>query len=161
MDKLTNQIINSVYMELFEKMANKDSIDTTLLAVTLTEDFKSLERDGVQVSNLSDETISETFKLVQDGKTAKESLIEIFTWLANNPKGAPKDALVALRLGMISDEEIRALVETKVNENATMIVKMGSRAFGPLMGMIMKDVRGRAEAQTVQKLLREAIESHA
>jgi Asp-tRNA(Asn)/Glu-tRNA(Gln) amidotransferase B subunit len=34
---------------------------------------------------------------------------------------------------------------------------MGMRAFGPLMGLMMTEVRGRARARDVQSLLRKAL----
>jgi len=38
---------------------------------------------------------------------------------------------------------------------------MGARAFGPLMGMIMGEVRGRARAEEVQSILRKALSDSA
>ena len=63
----------------------------------------------------------------------------------------------ALGLGMLSGDELRSMVEAKVSENREMVERMGDRAIGPLMGMMMGEVRGRAEAGDVQALLREAI----
>ena len=60
-------------------------------------------------------------------------------------------------MGMISSDELKSLVKAKVSENREMVERMGDRAMGPLMGMMMGDVRGRAEARDVQALLREAI----
>ena len=159
-DKLANQIINSEYLELFETMVRDDSIDSTMLAVTLTEDFKSLKRDGVKVETIGDEAIRAAFKLVRDGQTAKESLLNIFAWLAENPDQSPVDVLGALGLDMLSDNELMSRIEDTVNEKSEMITSMGARAFGPLMGLVMKEVRGKAEARKVQAFLRKAIDKH-
>jgi len=159
-EKLANQIINSDYIELFETAAREDKTDTTLLAVTLTEDFKSIERDGIPINKIRDKTIRDTFKLVIDGTTAKESLLDIFTLLAETPDMNPKEAIEALGLGMIPEEDLKALINATVNEKSDMITSMGARAFGPLMGLIMKEVRGKAEANHIQKLLQEAIKNH-
>ena len=61
---------------------------------------------------------------------------------------------------MIPEEDLKALINATVNEKSDMITSMGARAFGPLMGLIMKEVRGKAEANHVQKLLQEAIKNH-
>ncbi len=156
-EKLARQVINSDYTRLFEEMMGEGLADPVQLAVTLTEDFRGLQRDGVEIDNISDALIRGTFGFLKAGKTAKESLPQIFTWLAGNPDGSPVDALKALGLGMLSGDELRSMVEAKVSENREMVERMGDRAIGPLMGMMMGEVRGRAEARDVQALLREAI----
>ena len=156
-EKLARQVINSDYTQLFEEMMGEGLADPVQLAVTLTEDFRGLQRDGVEIDNISDALIRDTFGLLKAGKTAKESLPQIFTWLTENPDGSPADALEALGLGMLSGDELRSMVEAKVSENREMVERMGDRAIGPLMGMMMGEVRGRAEASDVQALLREAI----
>jgi glutamyl-tRNA(Gln) amidotransferase subunit E len=156
-EKLARQIIDSDYTELFEQLAGKKCAEPTLLAVTLTETFKSLEREGVAVDNLRDKAIRDTFSLLNRGRTTKESLPQILTWLAENPDGSPEDALKALGLAMLSLEELRGLVKAKVSENIEVVGRMGMKSVGPLMGMIMGEVRGRARAEDVQSLLREAL----
>jgi len=156
-DKLARQITDSDYMTLFEEMAGGKDVDPTLLAVTFTETFTSLARDGVDTDSLTDDVIKGTFDLLVEGKTAKESLPAIFTWLGSNPEASPLEALRALGLSMLTEEELRELIESRVAERREMVEKMGERAKGPLMGVVMKEVRGRAEARDVQRILREAL----
>jgi glutamyl-tRNA(Gln) amidotransferase subunit E len=160
-EKLARQIINSEHTELFEELAGESLADPTLLSVTLTETLKSLERDGVEVGNLEDAVIRGVFECVGAGKTTKESLPQMLTWIASNPGGSPAGALRELGLEMLSLEELRSLVEEKVSGNREMVKRMGGRALGPLMGMVMGEVRGRARAEDVQFLLREALASPA
>jgi glutamyl-tRNA(Gln) amidotransferase subunit E len=156
-EKLARQITDSDYMTLFEEMAGGKASDPTLLAVTFTETFTSLARDGVDTDSLTDDVIKRTFDLLVDGKTAKESLPPIFTWLTGNPEASPLDALKALGLSMLTEEELRELIESRVAEKREVVERMGERAMGPLMGVVMKEVRGRAEARDVQRILREAL----
>ncbi len=160
-EKLARQVINSDYTELFEELVREEQADPILLAVTLTETFKSLERDGVEVEEVGDETIRTVFQLIGSGKTAKESLPQIFTWLAENPGGSPEDALRSLGLDMLTLEELKGIVEAKVSENRDLVKRMGARAFGPLMGTLMGEVRGRARAEDVRSLLQEVLASMA
>jgi glutamyl-tRNA(Gln) amidotransferase subunit E len=160
-EKLSRQVIDSNYTGLFEEMVRDSLADPTLLSVTLTEDFRGLEREGVKIGSLEDETIREVFKLLDGGRTAKESLPPLFSWLASNPGSNPEDALVSLGLGMMSMEELEKLVDEKVSKGRELVEQMGERAFGPLMGMLMGEVRGKAQVQDVQALLRKAIASIA
>ena len=68
-----------------------------------------------------------------------------------------REALEALGLAMMTRDALRGLVEAKVSERREMVEGMGMKAFGPLMGMLMGEVRGRARAEDVQSLLREAL----
>lgn len=156
-EKLASQIIDSDYIQLFEVLA-KTGISTTLLAVTLTEDLKSLQRDGVPVENLTDEAISETFKVIVEGKTVKESLPDLLTWLAENKGSAVNQALDALGLALLSHEEIVRIIEYEVNERTELIKERGMRSMGPLMGVVMAKVRGKADPKIVQRLIQAAIQ---
>jgi glutamyl-tRNA(Gln) amidotransferase subunit E len=155
--KLSQQVIDSNYTGLFEEMVRDNLADPILLAVILTEDFRGLERGGVKVENHTDETIRDVFKLLDKGQTAKESLPQLFSWLALNPGSSPGDALVSLSLEMMSKEELERLVDEKVSKRRGFVEQMGKRAFGPLMGVLMGEVRGKAQVQDVQALLKKAI----
>jgi glutamyl-tRNA(Gln) amidotransferase subunit E len=158
-EKLARQVINSDQTQLFEELAREGAVNTTLLAVTLTETLKMLEREGVETGKLSDDALRSVFSLVSSGRTAKESIPEVLTWLGSNPEGTPEEALAELGLTMLTRDELRSLVEAEVSEKRELVERMGARAVGPLMGAIMGEVRGRADAREVQALLRELLEA--
>ena len=157
-EKLATQAVDSDYMGLFEELA-REGHSTTLLAVTLTEDLTKLRRDGVPVEGLSDEAIRDAFKLVKGGAATKESLPDVLTWLAENRGKKASDAVSALGFDMMTIEELTELVNRAVEEKADLVAERGMRAMGALMGVIMGQVRGRAEPQDVQRLLRSALEA--
>ena len=156
-EKLARQVIDSDHTRLFEELAREGEVDPTLLSVTLTETLKMLEREGMETGKLSDDALRGVFSLVGSGRTAKESIPEVLTWLGSNPEGTPEDALLQLGLVMLTRDELRSLVEAKVAEKRELVERMGARAVGPLMGVIMAELRGRAEAREVQALLRELL----
>ena len=158
-EKLARQVIDSDHTRLFEELAREGEVDPTLLSVTLTETLKMLEREGMETGKLSDDALRGVFSLVGSGRTAKESIPEVLTWLGSNPEGTPEDALVQLGLAMLTRDELRSLVEAKVAEKRELVERMGARAVGPLMGVIMAELRGKAEAREVQALLRELLEA--
>jgi len=152
-EKLAKQIVDSDYISLFEKLTRDHKTLTTLIAVTLTEDLKKLQRDGVPVEALSDDVIRDTFKLVDSGETVKESVPVILTWLAQNPGRKAKDAIEALGIGIISEAQLAAVVEAKFKANSELVAKMGEKAAGPIMGMVMGEVRGKAKPVDVQMMI--------
>lgn len=58
-----------------------------------------------------------------------------------------------------SDAEVRAAVSRLVRERADLVRQRGGEAHGPLMGLAMKELRGRADGARVARLLREQIEA--
>jgi len=157
-EKLATQVVDSDYTELFEMLAHEGH-STTLLAVTLTEDLTSLRRDGVPVEGLTDETLRDAFTLVKRGDTTKESLPDVLAWLAENLGTKAAEAVSALGLGMMTAEELAELVNSVVEEKADLVAERGIRAMGPLMGVVMGQVRGRAKPQEVQRLLQSALKA--
>ncbi len=157
-EKLATQVVDSDYTELFEALA-REGHSTTLLAVTLTEDLTSLRRDGVPVEGLTDEALRDAFTLVKRGDTTKESLPDVLAWLAENLGKEAKEAVSALGLGMMTAEELAELVNGVVEEKADLVAERGMRAMGPLMGVVMGQVRGRAKPQEVQRLLKSALKA--
>jgi glutamyl-tRNA(Gln) amidotransferase subunit E len=156
--KLAKQILDSEYLDLFECLAGETKVSATVIAVALTETLKALRRDGVNVEVVTDEQFREMFRLISSGKTAKESIPEILTWLASHEEASAKDALKNLGLGMISRKELEDLVDDVIEKNSEFIELRGKGAFGPLMGIIMKKARGRVKAQLVNQILKSRLE---
>jgi glutamyl-tRNA(Gln) amidotransferase subunit E len=157
-EKLATQIIDSDYLSLFEKLA-AEGVSTTLLAVTLTEDLTKLRRDGVPVEELTDEAITDVFMMVESGTTVKESIPELLQYLAEHPDTSAKAALDKLGLAMISEAQLKAIIEEVVKNGMDLVKERGMGSMGPLMGAAMSEVRGKAQPQVVQKLLQAAIKA--
>jgi glutamyl-tRNA(Gln) amidotransferase subunit E len=156
--KLAKQILDSEYLELFECLAGETKVSATVIAVALTETSKALRRDGVNVEAVTDGQFREMFRLIGSGKTTKESIPDILTWLASHEEATVRDALKSLGLGMISRKELEELVDDAIEKNSEFIEARGKGAFGPLMGIIMKKARGRVKAKLVSRILRERLD---
>ncbi len=158
--KLARQVLDSEYTELFEAAARETHVSPTTIAVALTETLKALKREGVEINKISDEQIKGLFHLLESGEAAKEAVPDILTWLAKHEEATAKEAIVDLGLAIISGEELEAIIENLIKENASIVKEKGKGAFGPLMGIIMKKIRGRAKAEKVSKTLRKKLEKH-
>jgi len=156
--KLVRQVLDSDYVELFEVMARDTRVSPITIAVALTETLKALKREGVEIDKISDEQIKGLFHLLDSGEAAKEAIPEILAWLAKHEEATAKEAVENLGLAMISGEELDAIIGNLIKENASLVKEKGKSAFGPLMGMIMKNIRGRAKAEQVSEILRKKLE---
>jgi len=159
-EKLANQLVDSEYLGLFEEIVRVSRrVSPRAVAATLTETFKALRRDGVDVGEVSDEQILEVFRLVDSGRTTKEAIPEIITWLSKHRGRSGEEAVEALGLTVISGDDLRALVDRVLQENAEVVRERGEGAFGFLMGYIMRRFRGRLDAKVVSELLRERLKN--
>ncbi len=156
-DKLARQLIDSEYIAVFEETAKTSGTAASAVAAFLTETVKSLRRDGIQTENVTDEQISAVFKAVGSGELAKEALADVFSWLSKNEGKTVEDAVAALGLKMFTDADLAPVIDRIIAANKAQIEKLGKNAFGMLMGVAMKEVRGKANPDLVGKLLRERL----
>jgi glutamyl-tRNA(Gln) amidotransferase subunit E len=155
--KLAKQVVDSDYSALLEVIVKESSVSATVVAAFLTESLKALKRDGVQVENVADERVMEIFRAVGSGELAKEAAADVFTWLSKHEGKGLGDAVDSLELRMFSKEELEGIVDRVVAENKRSIEGLGGKAFGLLMGAVMKKVRGRADPELVAELLRDRL----
>jgi glutamyl-tRNA(Gln) amidotransferase subunit E len=156
--KLAKQIMDSEYANLFEAIAKKTEVSPTVIAVALTETMKALKREGIDITKATDTHITEIFQLIGSGKTTKEAIPDIITWLSQHEERTAKDAVESLGLTVLTPKELEAIVNELVRKNEPLIQEKGANAFGPLMAIIMKRVRGRAKAETVSEVLKRILE---
>jgi glutamyl-tRNA(Gln) amidotransferase subunit E len=55
---------------------------------------------------------------------------------------------------MLSERELKAIVDEVVKSQLDFIKARGVEAMGPLMGIVMKEVRGKADGRLVNEVLR-------
>ncbi len=156
--KLAQQLLDSDKINLFEEIASKVKIPPSFIATVLTETLKNLEREGFEIEKITDEQIKETFDLIDKGLTAKESVGEIFKWLAKNENANPKDALTSLNLKMLNEKEIEKIVLEIINENLDLIKVENEVAFKKLMNLAMSKLRGKADPKKVMEIIKKEVE---
>jgi Glu-tRNA(Gln) amidotransferase subunit E-like FAD-binding protein len=59
---------------------------------------------------------------------------------------------------MLSEAQLEQLIDDLIKENKSLVEKSGKGAFGALMGIIMKKVRGKADAELVARVLKKKLE---
>lgn len=100
--------------------------------------------------------LDELLQAVEAGRFAKEGLARVVVALA---QGAPTVADAVAKSGIVtmSRAELEAMAESLVAKNAPLIASKGAAAFSPLMGDLMREVRGRRDGQEVADVLRHAL----
>ncbi len=157
-EKLARQIFDSEHGELFETIVKESNVSPTMVAVFLTETLKALKRDGVQVDVVSADHMRKIFELVGSGNLMKESLSDVIVWLSKNEGKSVQEAIGGLGLKAVSTDELETMIAKVVADNRKLIQERGEASFGVLMGIIMKDLRGKIDPGQASKMLREKLE---
>jgi Glu-tRNA(Gln) amidotransferase subunit E-like FAD-binding protein len=88
---------------------------------------------------------------------AKEAVGDVFTWLSQHDDKTLKDALDGLRLKMFTKAEIESLVDGVISDNKESVDRMGAKAFGFVMGLVMKKARGKADPTIVSESIKKKL----
>ncbi|MCE4617405.1 MAG: GatB/YqeY domain-containing protein, partial [Desulfurococcales archaeon] len=99
----------------------------------------------------------DVIRLIAEGKVAKEAAEKLLEAMARNPGLTAEDAAEKLGLTGLSREEIEAIVEHVIKENAETVRSRGEKAMGLLMGRVMARLRGRADGKLVASIVREKL----
>ena len=89
---------------------------------------------------------------------AKEAVPEILKYLAQNSDASIGKAIVACGLGITDEEDIVKIVKRIVSERKKFVKEREAGALGPLMGLVMKELRGKADGKVISKILSNEIQ---
>ncbi|HLE35318.1 MAG TPA: Glu-tRNA(Gln) amidotransferase subunit GatE [Nitrososphaerales archaeon] len=154
---LAEKIFDSDYLALFEEIADGTKVAPTFVASTLTESLVGLERQGLDLTQLSRDKIWFTFEKLNKGEIAKESAVSIFEQLMKKEAASVDEAIAKLGLKAISDKQLNEILDKVVQDNAQVIAEKGSGAISILMGEAMNTLRGKVDGQKVNTLLKQKI----
>jgi len=156
--KLATQIMDSEFVNLFETIVKESKVSPTFVAVVLTETLKALKREGIDTAKVSHEQLRRLFHIIGENVVAKEAIPDIISWLAKHEKATVEEAIEKLSLKRLSEKELEKTIDNLIAENETIIREKGTAAYGILIGLIMKKVRGRANAEAVSRILKSKLE---
>lgn len=151
--QLALQIFDSEYLDLFESICKDKRISPNFVSSVLCGTITNLERRGLDSKLLKNSDISKAFEFLAEGKIAKESLEIIFESVMNKTASSLEDAIEKNAMTAIDDGELNEILDKLVSDNIGVIEQQGSRSIGPLMGLAMKDLRGKVDGQRINKLL--------
>jgi glutamyl-tRNA(Gln) amidotransferase subunit E len=150
---LASQIVKSQNLNLYEHIVQGLDVEPTLVAVTLENTLVSLHRDEVPTEKLTDSHFEGVFRSAAAGTLSSQAIPEVLTYLAKNPSSNVEKAMEATGLGMADQGEVEQLIKQIVADRVDFIREQGDRAVGGLMGVAMKELRGKADGKTVKDLL--------
>ena len=155
--QLSEQIFDSEYMEMFEKICKNKKNSPNFVASILCSSITNLERQGLDAMLLKPEHIVESFELLASGKIPKESLEIIFESIMSGKSGNVSMAMQSADVSSMDEGELNGILDKIIQNNMELVKKLGDQAITTLMGLAMKEVRGKASGKMVNDLLRKKI----
>ncbi len=158
-----NQLTSSKYTaEFFEKAVSLCNNAKAVSNWIMSDFSKMLNESEIEIneSKITPEHLSELIKLIDSGKISSAIAKKVFIDMFNTGDSA-KSIVEKKGLIQISDEgAIKEIVKKVVENNPQSVVdyKAGKdKAIGYLVGQVMKESRGKANPQLVNKLLLEIL----
>ena len=151
--QLSEQIFDSRYIELFEKIVERTKVNPTFVASILCSSITKLERNGLNSKLLKNEDIVKSFQLLEVGKITKESIEMIFENIMDAKSQTIEEAMKNASIVAVNESDLEKIIEEIVEKNQEIVKNQKERAVGPLMGIAMTELRGKASGELVNKLL--------
>lgn len=155
--QLSEQIFDSEYLELFEKICKNKKNSPNFVASILCSSITNLQRKGFDAILLKPEHIIESFELLASDKIPKESLEIIFESIMSGKSENVSIAMQSTNVSSMGEDELNDILDKIIQNNMDLVKERGENALVTLMGIAMKEVRGKASGKMVNALLRKKI----
>jgi glutamyl-tRNA(Gln) amidotransferase subunit E len=154
-EQQARQLVRDGWDDLFEEVARNKEL-AGIAARTLLSTLPELERQGVDINTLDEAVLREVFASLAEGKFAKEAVPDVLTLVARGNR--VPEAVQELGLSVVSTEEAAAVVAGVVRARESFVREKGLGAVGPLMGVVMAELKGKLDGKAASELLRKEIE---
>ena len=155
--QLSEQIFDSEYLELFEKICENKKNSPNFVASILCSSITNLQRKGFDAILLKPEHVIESFELLASDKIPKESLEIIFESIMSGKSENVSIAMQSTDVSSMGEDELNDILDKIIQNNMDLVKERGENALVTLMGIAMKEVRGKASGKMVNALLRKKI----
>ena len=113
-----------------------------------------MRREGVEVQKVQDEALLRIWQAVETGKAAREVVPDLIKSIAS---GCSFDEAVSRLAPTVSREDLECIVRKIIDARSDFVIQKGNAALGPLMGLVMAEVRGSVDGKMVSETLRKEI----
>jgi len=152
-ERLIKDLIFTGKLKLFDDLIKIYPDNPSLIFTTLLETTIALRRDGKTIENITDLDFIKIFTLLKKKEISKEAIEELMSLKANTPELSIDKIKKKLKIESISIDDLKQIIEEIIKNNFNLIKEKELRAKGPLMGEVMKKVRGKIDGAIVSKEL--------
>jgi glutamyl-tRNA(Gln) amidotransferase subunit E len=146
------QIIDQELEDLFEELVKTYPKQERLIARVLLNTLPEISVQGIEIA--SDKPIKEVLKAIEANRFAKEAVPQVLTYLFLHPDQSLEQAIKACKLEALDMERVKQLITKIIKERKEFIEAEGMRAFSLLMGVVMKELRGKVDGGVIAELVK-------
>ena len=154
----TKQILSSGYEKDFEKLVKQFPKDKNTIIRTFLNTFSELEKEKHDIQAIDEEMLIKVFSALSERKYSKEAIPDILEYIVENPKSSIEKAIKSCNLATTDISDIEKIAKKIISERKDFVKQKRLGAIGPLMGVIMKELRGKADGKTISEILKKEIE---
>ena len=156
-ERFIKDLIFEGKLQLFSQLHEIYAENPKIIITTLLETTTALRREGKKIENIKEQDYIDIFYLLKKEEISKEAIEEIMMKKADFPDLSIAQIKEELNLKKVSKRDLIKLVKEVVSKNIELIKERKMGAIGPLMGEIMKLVRGKIDGKIVSQELNKII----
>ena len=152
------QLMSTGRDELFESLINRQQSESmqNIAAKLLLNILPELESEGIHIYGVGQDMLEDILGAVSAGQFAKEGIPQVIRCMIE--KGVSVEQAVSeLGLESMDIKEMEGIIDNIINEKIDFIRAKGLDAAGPLMGAVMKELRGKVDGKVVNEVLKRKI----
>jgi len=153
-----NKLIFRGKLSLFDTLISIYPEKPSIVVHTLLNTAKAIKREGKKIENITDDDYKQIFIELKKKNIGKEAIEEIMRLKTDSPNLTIEQIMQKLNIESISLDELKKFIKEIVDGNLEIIKDRGMRAMGPLMGEVMKELRGKIDGEIISKELKSQIE---
>ncbi|CAD6493854.1 MAG: Glutamyl-tRNA(Gln) amidotransferase subunit E [Candidatus Argoarchaeum ethanivorans] len=158
-DELANLISQSENAYLFEQIISAvPGAKPTIVIKTLHTTIGELQKEGYDTHRITIDHLVDLFNFSAEGSIPNEAIKEVLKAITIHPQVSLRDLLTKLRLADADIAGAEILIGKIVKEREEFVKQRGLDAAGPLMGVVMKELRGKVGGQQISQILKRKIE---
>ncbi len=154
-EQQSEQLFKKGYDVLFEESLEKCD-DPSVVANTFLHTFPDIEKEGYDTEEIEEDELFEVFQRYDSGEFAKEGIPDLLKEIADEK--SVDEAVKSAGLEAVDEEDIRQVIIEVIEDRLDFVKEREMGAVGPLMGVVMEDLKGKADGEKVSKILREEIQ---
>jgi glutamyl-tRNA(Gln) amidotransferase subunit E len=116
-----------------------------------------ITKQGRDTSSVDVEILRLLLGQLNDGAFAKEAIPDLLLWMIDNDVRDVARALDGIGLQTADIDMVREVCDRVVSEREEFIRERGDASLGPLMGVVMKELRGKVDGKIISAVLNERI----
>ena len=152
-----SQLLSSGYEEDFETHIGRfPALGNVILRIYLNI-IPELVNQNLPQTVLKENIIPEILSGLQQGLYAKEAVPVLLKYFSLHPHDSLREAIQHCNLTTVTEEVIKQVIHKILLERRDFIKQRGPEALGPLMGLVMNELRGKADGKLISTILQEEL----